>query len=50
MKSLWSGSPVEFYDNVSYACGGEDLYFENDRDQAGPYSFHLHEFNTMYIG
>ena len=29
---LWAGQPVEFYENVSYVCSSEDLYFEWDRE------------------
>ena len=29
----WSGSPVEFYANVSYSCASPDLHFEADFDQ-----------------
>ena len=29
-----AGDPVEFYDNATYVCDGEDLYFEWDRDMA----------------
>ena len=29
----WSGSPVEFYANVSYNCASSDLHFEADFDQ-----------------
>ena len=28
----WSGDPVEFFENVSYVCEEDDLYFEWDRD------------------
>ena len=31
---LWSGQPVEFYENVSYVCSSEELYFEWDREMA----------------
>ena len=30
--STWSGDPVEFFDNVSYVCHQEDLFFEWDRE------------------
>ena len=32
LTDTWSGDPVEFYDNVSYVCPGDDLFFEWDRD------------------
>ena len=32
LMSTWSGDPVDFYDNVTYVCAGEDLYFEWDRE------------------
>ena len=28
----WLGDPVEFYDNASYICPGDNLFFEWDRD------------------
>ena len=31
LTTTWSGDPVEFYDNATYVCDGEDLYFEWDR-------------------
>ena len=31
LERQWSGDPVEFHDNVSYVCAGDDLYFEWDR-------------------
>ena len=32
LMSTWSGDPIEFYANVSYACASEDLHFEWDKD------------------
>ena len=32
LMSTWSGDPVDFYDNVSYVCAGENLYFEWSRE------------------
>ena len=32
IMSTWSGDPVDFYDNVSYVCAGENLFFEWDRE------------------
>ena len=37
----WSGDPVEFHDNVSYVCDGEDLYFEWERE--------MEEFNVTCL-
>ena len=34
LTTTWAGDPVEFYDNATYVCDGEDLYFEWDRDMA----------------
>ena len=34
LTTTWSGDPVEFYDNATYVCDGEELYFEWDRDMA----------------
>ena len=31
----WSGSPVEFYDNVSYSCNSNYVFFEHDREAIG---------------
>ena len=31
--SNYDGVPVEFFQNTSYRCNSEDVYFENDRDQ-----------------
>ena len=33
MVSTWSGSPIEFYANVSYSCASPDFHFEADFDQ-----------------
>ena len=32
LADTWNMEPVEFYDNVSYICPGDDLFFEWDRD------------------
>ena len=32
LTDTWSGDPVEFYDNVSYVCPGDDLFFEWERE------------------
>ena len=32
LEMQWSGDPVEFHENVSYVCAGDDLYFEWDRE------------------
>ena len=34
LTTTWAGDPVEFYDNATYICDGEELYFEWDRDMA----------------
>ena len=34
LSTTWAGDPVEFYDNATYVCSGEELYFEWDRDMA----------------
>ena len=33
LSLTWLGDPVDFYDNVSYVCQEEDLYFEWDREK-----------------
>ena len=32
LSVTWLGDPVEFYDNASYICPGDNLFFEWDRD------------------
>ena len=32
LASTWTGDPVDFNENVSYVCPGDDLFFEWDRD------------------
>ena len=32
LDMLWSGDPVDFYDNVSYVCNDEEIRFEWDRE------------------
>ena len=34
LTTTWAGDPVEFYDNATYVCDGEDLFFKWDRDMA----------------
>ena len=33
LVSDWGGEPIEFFDNSSYSCASQDLYFEMDRDK-----------------
>ena len=33
LVSNWDGEPVEFFDNSSYSCASQDLYFEMDRNK-----------------
>jgi hypothetical protein len=33
LVSDWDEEPVEFFDNSSYSCASQDLYFEMDRDK-----------------
>ncbi len=31
----WDGQPVDFFDNVTYTCENNNLFFEEDRDMEG---------------
>ena len=33
LVSDWGGEPIEFFDNSSYSCASQDLYFEMDREK-----------------
>ena len=32
LSSTWDNNPIEFFDNNTYVCPGDDLFFEWDRE------------------